>query len=231
MTVASTATFELSVDQLLRRAFQLAGLYVAAQSPRADDMALARDLLGMELDALQAEGVVLRTVIRTTLPLVTSTSSYTLANDVIDVFTDPSNMAGMIVPASGGETPVRAISRMEYQQIVKKDVEATPTLVYVEKLETVSLHFWPVPPTSTTSFRYSEIRLPRDSTTGAVTMDLARRWQKAMLWTLAYAIAEAKSAPAAKVARLERRSDIEKTKARMNDVEKGHIQLYVERYY
>src|SRR6185295_5829783 len=231
MTTSATATFELSIDSLLRRSFQIAGLIEASQSPRSDDLSMARDFLGMELDALQADGVVLRTVIRTTLPLIASTSSYTLDNDTIDVALDPGNMAGMIVPASDGETPVRAIARAEYQQIVTKDTEALPTLVYIEKQATTTLHFWPVPPDSTLTFSYSKIRLPRDSTTGSNTPDLARRWAKAICYQMAWQIAMAKSVPLSRVQALQGLADSFMTRARLGDTEKGAIQLYAERYY
>jgi len=231
MSVSTTATFELTVDQLLRRSFNIAGMLEASQSaPRPDDLSMARDLLGMELDALQADGIVLRTVIRTTLPLVAATATYVLDADTIDVALDGSNVAGMIVPASGGETPVRAISRAEYQQIPTKASSATPTVVFIEKLTTTSLVFWPVPPDSTTSFRYSKIHLPRDSTPGSATPDLPRRWAKALCYQMAWQIAVTKSAPLQKWTSLQKLAEGFMRAAKLGDAEKGAIQMYVERY-
>ncbi len=230
MTVSSTANFELNVDNLLRRSFQLAGLLEASQRPRPDDLSMARDILGMELDALQAEGTILRTEIGSLQALTASTTSYGLASDTIDVFVGPDNVAGMIVPSSGAETPVRAISAMEYQAITNKAVEATPVMVFVEKLATVTLYFWPVPHVSTTQFRYRKIRLPRDADTGAVTLDLARRWQKAICYQMAWQIALAKSIPPNRVDQLRKIGESEKAKALANDVEKANGQLYVEMY-
>lgn len=230
MTVSATATFELAIDALLRRSFQIAGLYEAGQATvRADDLALGRDLLGMELDSLQAEGTVLRNVESTTTPLVATTAAYVLAADTIDVFVGPDNVAGMVVPTSGGATPVRAISRQEYMQITNQDTAATPTLVYVEKTALVTLHFWPVPTVAST-FRYTEIHLPRDSDTGSATPDVARRWQKAIAYSMAWQLALAKSMPSSRVGMLKGMADELKAKAQMSDVEKGNAQLYVEVY-
>lgn len=231
MATSSTSTFELNRDALLRRAFQIAGLLYVSQSPNADDLSLASDLLGMELDALEAEGVVLRMLERATLPLVSGTAEYTLDADCIDVFVGPDNVAGTIVPASGNETLVRGISRQEYLQISNKTSAATPSLVYIEKLATVKVVFWPVIANSTSSFRYSKYRLPRDADTGAVTLDLARRWQKAICWSMAWQLAMAKSLPLDRVNALRSVGEQEKDKARANDVEKTHAQLYVARYY
>jgi len=230
VTISATATFELTRDQLLRRAFQLAGILEASQSPQANDLAMASDFLGMELDALQAEGVQLRTIQRATQALTSGTESYALAADVIDVFYGPDNIAGTIVHTSGAETLVRGIDRQEYLQLTNKTTSALPTLVYVEKAAAVTLLFWPVPNDSTTLFRYSQVRLPRDADTGAVTLDVARRWQKAICYAMAYAIAVAKSMPLARVSMLENRAETEKRKALANDVEKTHMQLYVARY-
>lgn len=229
MAPSATSNFELTRDGLFRRSFQLAGLLEASQSPRADDLALATDLLGMELDALQAEGVVLRTVEMTTEALTAATKTVALSADCIDVFVGPDNVAGTIVPLTGNETLVRAISRQEYISISNKDSQATPSLVYIEKLAAVTLYFWPVPAVSTATFRYSKIRLPRDADTGAVTLDLARRWQKAICYAMAWQIAMAKSAPLERVKALKSIADEEKAKARNNDVEKTHQQLYVAR--
>lgn len=230
MTISATATFELTRDQLLRRAFQLAGLLESAQSMRADDAAMASDLLGMELDSLQAEGVLLRHVERTTKALVAGTAAYTLDTDTVDVFVGPDNVAGTYVPSSGGESVIRAISRQEYIQITNKTTQAVPSLVYIEKTASVVATFWPVP-AATSSYRYSKVRFPRDADTGTVTLDVARKWQKALCYQMAWQIALAKSAPAAKVAMLKGVGESEKRKALMNDVESPHAQLYVSRYY
>lgn len=229
MTTSATSAFELTRDSLLRRSFQLAGLLHASHSPNSDDLALASDLLGMELDALQAEGIVLRTVEMTTAALTAATATVSLSADCIDVFVGPDNVAGTIVPLAGNETLVRAISRQEYLSISNKTSQATPSLVYVEKLAAVTLYFWPVPAVSTAVFRYSKVRLMRDADTGAVTLDLARRWQKAICYSMAWQIAMAKSAPLERVKALRSIGEEEKFKARMNDVEKTHAQLYVAR--
>lgn len=226
MTVSANSSFELGRDALFRRAFQLAGLLEVSQNPTGDDITLATDLLSMEIQALQGIGVVVTQVERTTLALVAGTAEYTLPADTMDVMIGPDNTAGTIVPASGvAETPVRAISRAEYIETSNKLSQSTPTLVYVERLmASVKLAFWMVPNT-TASFRYSKIRFPRDNDTGTVTLDLARRWQKAMCTSMAAQLALAKNAPLARVKMLQDMAEREKAIAARSDVEKGHIQL------
>lgn len=229
MTISATSTFELTRDQILRRAFQLAGMIEAAQNMNANDAAMASDFLGMELDSLQAQGVLIRHVERTTkstgiLP------SYTLDTDTVDVFVGPDNIAGTFAYTSDtAETPVRAISRHEYVSIADKTASGRPALVYIEKAASVTATLWPVPSSGGT-FRYSKIRFPRDADTGNVTLDVARKWQKAICYQMAWQIALAKSMPAARVAMLRSIGESEKAKVLANDVESPHVQLYVARY-
>jgi len=230
VATASTQTFELSIDSLCRRSFQLAGLLEARQLPSTDDLALAHDFLGMELDALQADGIVLRTVERTTLALTAGTAEYTLDGSTIDVYVDPSNVVGTIVPTTGNETLVRAMSRQEYLSISNKDTQTNPALVYVEKQGTTKVVFWPVPEVNCT-FRYAKIRLPYDSSDGSKTMDLARRWQQAICYTIAWQLATAKSLPLDRVGFIRNTAEEMKARARMGDTEKTNIQMYVSRYY
>jgi hypothetical protein len=193
---------------------------------------MASDLLGMELDALQTEGIVVTHVERTTQALVAGTAEYTLASDTLDVFVGPDNVAGTVFASGGAETPVRVISRAEYQAIAKKDTQALPTMVFVERLASVKLVFW-CTPNATLTFRYSRIRLPRDMDTGSRTLDLARRWQKAICFSMAYQLALAKSAPTTRVQFLLGESERLKALARTSDVEKGHMQMYIDtpRFY
>jgi len=230
MSVSTNQNFELTTDQLCRRAYQLAGLLEAGQVVQANDLALAHDLLGMELDALQADGVVLRTVERTTLALTSTTNpEYTLPAATIDVYVGNDNVAGTIVPTQGNETLVRAISRQEYLQISNKLSNATPSLVYIEKQGTTKVCFWPVPAVTNSSFRYNRIRLPYDSE-GSKTLDLARRWQKAICYMLAWQLALAKSLPADRVSMLRSVGEEAKAKAVAGDIESTSIQMYAMRY-
>lgn len=229
MTTSATSTFELTRDQLLRRAFQLAGLLEASHSPTGNDLSMAADILGMELDALQSEGVILRMQERTTKALVAGTAAYALDSDVLDVAIDSSNVAGTFVPSSGGETLIRVISQAEYVQISNKTTQATPSLVMIERLASVTATFWPVPVASG-AFRYSKIRLRRDTDTGAVTLDLAKRWQKAVAYSMAWQLVVAKSGPTDRVKMLKEIADEAKQKALASDAATGHIQMVVPRW-
>lgn len=227
MTTSSTSVFELNRDTLLRRSFQLAGLLEVSQNPSADDLALASDLLGMELLSMQATGIVVTHVERTTLSLVSGTAEYTLPSDTLDVFVPPDNVVGTIVPTTGAETPVMSISRAEYLAIPNKTSTSTPTLVFIERLATVKAVFWMVPNATGALFRYAKIRFPRDMDIGTVTLDLAKRWQKAICYSMAYQVGLAKSIPMGRVQFLMSEAERFKAIAQASDVEKGHGQFWI----
>lgn len=230
MATSSTSTFELTRDQLIRRSLQIAGLLEASQSAEGNDIALAADIMQMEIVSLQAEGVVVTWVERTTLALTAAVASATFPTDTLDVAIDPNGVAGTIVPSSGAETPVRVLTRQEYILLPNKDTQATPTMVLVERLATVTATFWPVPVASV-SFRYGKIRFPRDLDTGARTLDLSRRWQKAICYAVAFQLALAKSLPLDRTAFLRAEAETAKQKAMLSDGERGPSQIYVTRGY
>lgn len=230
MAVSSTSAFEPTRDSLIRRSYHLAGAAEAAQDPSTDDTALAADFLNMVLLDLQADGIVPTHVARTTLALVASTATYALPSDTLDVVLDANNFAGTIIPSSGSETPLFAMTRAEYVSITNKDTEATPTRVYIERLSTVSVVFWPVPDEALT-FSYQKQRFARDTDTGAVTLDMSKRWLLALCYELAAHISLAKSMPLDRVRELRKQAEVLKARCRGSDVEKVNYQMGVGRYW
>lgn len=230
MTVSANAVFELTRDGIIRRAMQRAQLLDPDGQPEEGYVSMAADFLNMELQSLAAEGVTLYQKERTTQALVAATASYSLAADVIDVVVGPDGFAGTIVDASGSEARVKAIDSHEYTLLSNKTNEATvPTFVYIERLATVSLTFWPVPSENTT-FRYQKVRLVKDVDTGAVTMDVARRWQKYIWLELATQLAGAASKPTELVRDLRSEAREAKKLALKSDREMVGGQFYVPRY-
>lgn len=229
MATSSTSTFDLTRDVLIRRAYQVAGLYEASHEPSGDDISLASDIMQMELMSLQARGVVVTWVARTLHAIVADTAAYSLDTDTLDVAVDPNNVAGTFVPTSGAETPITVMSRSEYIILSSKTTSGTPSKVFIDRLSTVTLTFWPVPSDSG-SFRYGKIRFPRDMDTGARTLDLSRRWQKAMVYSIGYQLALAKSMPLDRVGFLKNEAENLSREAMRSDVEGGHAQLFVPRF-
>lgn len=228
MTVSANSTQEFSRDELVAMAYQLTGLLEAGKEPPAADIAMAANFLNMELQALQAEGVVLRTIERTTLTLTAGTATYSLPSDTIEIQLGPNGQLGTIVPSSGSEFPVTAMTRAEYLNNPDKTSTGTPSRGYVEKLATVTLTLWPIPDSTAPTFRYARVRLLRDADTGAVTIDLARRWLKFVAYATAANLARAKSLPLDQVIDLQNQAETMKAVCMADDQERPDIRFRVK---
>lgn len=229
MTVSGTNTFELTRDEIIRRAYQLAGALDSKNTPTGDDIAMASDILGMELDYLQAQGVLLRSITYTTQAVTSGTASYTLPGDTIDVMVEPDNRAGQIWQTAGSETVVRNVTRADYDAISNKTATGTPTLALIQKLASVTLTLWPVPDASMT-FRYSKVSLLDDMSTGAATLDLARKWQKPITYTLAWQLALAKGVELNRVGFLKNQAEEMRQVAMSDERQRGDAQLAIFRW-
>lgn len=229
MTVSSTSTFELDREKIILRAFNLAGVYDGGHALSGDDQAMASDILGLELDDWQNDGLILKTVSRETLALVASTSTYTLASTVMDVVVGANNMVGTVAASGGGESLVRALARHDYQTgILTKDTEGTPSHVFIERFVPLKLIFWPVPSEALT-FSHQQVRLRYDMK-GGNTLDLEKRAAKAIVYCLAWQLALSKGHPQ-RAGQIKKYAEEFKARARAADTEGGSIQMYVRGGY
>ena len=74
MTTSTNTSPDIQRDTLLTAAIRLTGILPVTQAPKPELLELAALHLTMEMEALQATGKILRTVERTSLPLVSGTS-------------------------------------------------------------------------------------------------------------------------------------------------------------
>jgi hypothetical protein len=231
VTVSANSSLQFQVDEMLVMAYQLCGILEAGRQPDGDDLAMGRNFMNLELQSLQAEAVVLRTIERSSLTLGTPDSgtvaTYTLPADTIDVQLGPNDQVGTIVNTSGTESLVMTMARAEYQDISNKTASVTgkPTRAYVEKKADVTVTLWPAPDSSAVSLSYSRVRLLRDADTGSVTIDLARRWMKYVTYATAVHLARAKSVPADDVADLRSEAERQKAVCMADDSQRGHIKF------
>ena len=189
MTVSVNPLPDFQRDQMLVGAIRLCGVLTAGEYPTPDQIDGALFHFRLALDELQSEGVVLTTVERTTLTLVAGQAEYTLPTDVLDVAMGQDDAVGDIIGTTTGETIVKTMGRGEWMNIAVKDTPGRPSRCYVEKQNGTKVVFWPVPDSSSITFRYSKVRLLRDNDTGASTMDLRRIWAPYMTYATASGVA------------------------------------------
>lgn len=220
--VSTVYATEWTRDEIITRAYQIAGLLNEAGTPTPAQKQLGADLLGMELDALQAEGIVLRTVDIATLSLVAAQATYALPADTLDV------VGTANVVRSGVDTPVQPMTREEWMLLSNKNSQAIPTRYYLHRQATVTIYLWPVPAAETPmpTLRYQKVRLLKDTDTGARTLDLEKYWIKAILWRVAYEVATAASLPSDRMMLLKAEADGLRARAKAYNRPHGPSQVY-----
>jgi len=225
VAVSGNYSIDYQRDTLLTMSLQLAGQLESGQSAPVEDLEMAARFMNAELATIQAEGVVLRTIERTTQSItVADGAEYTLSASTLDVEPGPNGQAGVVKPSGGTDSVVTLMSRAEYLDIPDKTVSGRPTRVYVERGSSVKLVFWPKPD-ATYTFTYSRVRLLSDMDSGSVTLDLVRKWMQAVTFAVASQVALAKSMPVALADYL--RSEAERLKAicRADDVQRGRVRF------
>lgn len=221
MAVSVNYTFQLNRNALIRRAFQLAGVLSATDVPLDDDVAMASDFLNLELDSLQAMGVILRSVSTSSLTLVGGTSTYTLPATVLDVLPNATVKA---TSTTTTETPVTSIGHDRYLMLTDKTTAGTPTLMYLERGSSFTVKLWPVPSVAG-YLQYKTVAFLRDSDSAAVDTDLGRHWHEAIMYALAAMIAMQRNQPSNKIEALQKRGDFLKQRSLNHEQEHGQIQF------
>jgi hypothetical protein len=185
MTVSTTLSIEYSRDQIIKTAYQLAGLIQAGEEPDAKQISMATDFLNTELDALQISGYTLRATTRTTLDMISGTAEYALDASVLDILTSPDGFVGSILKTDGTEVPVRAMSMFEWMSISDKTATGVPCQCYIERKSPVNLVFWPVPDDSTYDLRYIKVSFLASAGDGSNTQDISKTWTQYLQYAIA----------------------------------------------
>lgn len=225
MTTSANAVFDLSRDQIIRVGYQLAGMVMAGQQPDANQIAMASDLLNMGLKSLQNDGIILRTIDRTTTTLVAGTAQYTTASDTLDI--DDRSVyvtTGTGTPAT--DLKLESITRGMYMELSLKSITGQPTQIYVEKGASLSFFLYPTPDSNWVSVTYPRVRLLRDMDTGTVTPDLPSKYLKYVTYMLASDLA----LHAGLLPRYQQLAQVaadEKERAVQDDTERGPIKFVV----
>ncbi len=224
MTTSLNYTFDLSTAALIRVAYQRIGIVPAGQDPDSNQYAMGRDFLQIGLTALQAEGIQLRSVVRTTDLLVTGQKQYNAAPSVIDI----DERTPYVSNASGVNLPLQKISRGQYMALSNPDSQAPPSQIYIEKGETLSYFLYPTPDSQYTTITYPAIVLQPDMTSGANTSGLPSRYLDAISLKLAVMLCDHHGLTERKA---QLKADLEEAAEKVinDDTERGPITFVVEK--
>lgn len=187
MTVATDVSLHFEIDDVVRRGMQLSGLTSALQgeqSPHwAEKSAMIRDMLEMEMQSIQAEGLLVRAINFYDLTLVAATQPYTLPDETMDLVGD----AMYTATGETTETPIRPMSRQEWQQLTNKATAGRAFQYYAHKDLGLRVYFYPVPDAANLgTVRFQRHRYLATLRDGSKQADFDRYFQAWMLWTCAH---------------------------------------------
>ena len=223
MATSGNYTFDLSTASIIRVSYQRIGIVAAGQDPDSNQFAMARDMLQVGLTALQAKGIQLRSVLRTTDTLVAGTKQYTAASNVIDI----DERTPYVSNSAGINLPLLKVSRGQYMALSNPDSLGPPSQIYVEKGETLSYFLYPTPDSQYTTITYPAIILQPDMTSAANTTGLASRYLDAVTLKLAVMLCDHHGLSERK-AQLKADLDQATEEVINDDTERGPIQFRVE---
>jgi len=133
MATSGTTTFDLSVDELIIEAYERN----AVTSPTGLQLRSARRSLNLLLADLNNRDLHLFKRVQTTFNTVASTTSYTLANSILDV----SDMTIFSGGTTGSEISVSRLTQSEYTALPNKSNEARPSQYYLDRERDASVLF------------------------------------------------------------------------------------------
>lgn len=194
-TESSLSTYVPTIDMVVAQAYRRAGLLNEQQSPSTVQGALARAALNDLADALEAEGVFMRSVQYGYVTMVTGQNVYTMSENVLDIvgdgaYIDPS---GSLLPfKAASEVPVIKRDRDTWQGISSKSAQGQPVIYYfAREAPKATLYVWPTPTTTQNGglIRFQLKQTRPDMIDGTKTMPFERYWTDFFVWELAYRLA------------------------------------------
>lgn len=235
MTIATSSTKEFPIGRLVALAYRTAGLLNPQSSLRLADITFGCELLELITKGLTTRGIQVRKVDFLEVTLITDVSAYTLDESVADVvgtamYIEP----GQDVIAATSETPLRQVSRDEWQGFSSKSASARPTTYYVHRVANIlQIRMWPVPGATENggTVRFQGNFWRADSTDASATVDAERYWEDYLVSELAARLAGANHLPVDRCKLLKDEAKEKLELAQSYSMDRPDLQLYVDHGY
>jgi hypothetical protein len=197
VTVNPSRTRELSINEIVKQAFVMAGALHYAQGLDTARGAYGRMLLETTMRRLEALGIQAKARSFVTTALTAGTDTYALDASVLDLIGPAQYIpAGTVdLDHADGESTLRLISAGEWQTLSGRSATGRPTVFFPDRSGAlVTPKLWPIPDENGYIRFEAQLLLP-DSTDGNATPGLERPWAQFFIFDLAAQIAESQSKP------------------------------------
>ena len=191
-TYASTASFDLSIDEIAEEAYERCGLQVRS----GYDIKTARRSLNLMLAEWSNRGINLWTVKKQEKTLAANTTSLTGTNLFGSGADDSQQIIGLtdviIRDSSNNDYSTTAIGRAQYWNYTVKTTSGRPTQYYFERTINPTLYLYPAADTAYTLKYYALLRM-KDAGDYTNNAEIPFRFLPCMTAGLAYYIAMKKA--------------------------------------
>lgn len=207
MTIAASATAELTIDQIVLQAFRLASVMPLEQGASGIQWerraSAARLYLETIVKSLETEGRLAKARKYYVVPLTQDVVDYTMPGAILDVYGVAEYIPADQDPDTAtSEIQVQQISMETWQTLGSRSAQAIPSMYWCDRQgANVVLHIWQRPPEAG-FLRVPAYYLLANATGGADTVELERHWTLYLVNQLAAYLAEATGQAQDKILRL-----------------------------
>ena len=178
MATSGSTNFELDVSDYIEEAFERCGLEVRT----GYDLQTARRSLNLLFADWANRGLNQWTIAQRTQTVTSSTGTYDLGEDVIDVLS-------MVVRRDNNDLSMERISRDTYLSIPSKTTTGRPTQFVIDRQITPQIKVWPLPENSTDILVFDCLTRIQDADTFTNTIEVPFRFYPCLAAGLAYYLA------------------------------------------
>lgn len=154
MATSGSTNFSVTRDQLISGALRIVGATAQGETPTATQISEAAEALNMLVKAWEADGMPLWAIKQYDVSLTQSVNSYTIGVGATINTPKPLKVIQAFLHnnTTNIDTPMRILTRQEYNMLGNKTTEGQPIQIYYEPLNTTGiLHVFPTPDSTSAS--------------------------------------------------------------------------------
>ncbi len=185
MTVSGTATFSMTVEEIVTEARELLGVQAAEEPLQAHELQKGIRHLNLLLKSLQAASVMAWTLTEGSFTLVEDDADYVFGTG--GTFTTvPIEITDVRIERGVNSIAMTRLSREDYYNLPNRTTSGYPTMAYYDRQrDTGTLYVWPAPDAGLGTIQFTYRRRIMDAGNGTDTLDIPPEWHEAILYGLA----------------------------------------------
>lgn len=235
MPTSGSYNFSIDTNDIVEGALRLTGIVGEGKTPTADQYTAGYAALNMMAKAWQTDGLQLWAMEEYSLTMTASQITYTLGEGLTYNVPKPIRIIQAFLRNTAGsnDTPMRIITRDEYNRLGNKSTAGLPVqLFYEPQLTSGTISLFPVPDTTAASDYTITIIYQRpfaDFDSATDNPDFPQEWYEALKYGLAVRLAGEYQVESSIRKALMEEASLFKQQAMLNSAEEGSFYFGIER--